>query len=266
MDNLLELVIEQDNRPVTTSRKVAEAFEKEHKNVIRDIEGLDCSENFRRLNFELSSYKSLQNKEMPEYIMSRDGFTFLAMGYTGKKAAQFKEAYIDAFNKMELALRSKQAKTDSKQETINQLYKFASLSGVDKAYKNACVAEALRLLANTSTNTDKTKIEKGELKFIDKVRYDKLANPQRPYTTEGIAKVYGICEDELNAILKALGIQACDIGVWFLTVPYQHQGYRVQGRTWLWTPAGAELIYKALKTLSISPLDESSKHSNPPAE
>jgi len=264
MDNLLELVIEQDNKPVTTSRTVAEAFEKEHKNVIRDIENLDCSFNFTQLNFELSEYKDSSGKVNKMYIMSRDGFTFLAMGYTGKKAAQFKESYIDAFNKMEQMLRSKQAKTDSKQETINQLYKFAAISGVDKAYKNACVAEALRLLTNTSISTDKAKIEKGELKFIDKVRYDKLVNPQRPYTTEGIAKAYGMDDGELNAILKALGIQACDIGVWFLTVPYQHQGFRVQGRTWLWTPAGAELIYKSLKTINISPLDE--KHSNPPAE
>lgn len=80
---------------------VAQMFEKDHRHVIRDIESLDCSDEFRQSNFGLSSYKSEQNKKLPCYDMTRDGFTFLAMGYRGKKAAQFKEAYIKRFNEME---------------------------------------------------------------------------------------------------------------------------------------------------------------------
>ncbi len=171
MDNLLELVIEQDNKPVTTSRKVAEVFEKEHYHVLRDVENLDCSENFRATNFGLSTYKSLQNKEMPEYIMTKDGFTFLAMGYTGKKAAQFKEAYIDAFNKMEQMLRSKQnLKGNSKDkdlEVVDRLYKFAALSGVDKSYKNACAVEALRILTGAKPEL-KIEVEQPKL-FIETI-------------------------------------------------------------------------------------------------
>lgn len=87
---------------------MAETFKKEHKNVLRDIENLDCSDEFRALNFELSSYKSKQNKKMPEYIMTKDGFTFLVMGYRGKKAARFKEAYIQRFNEMEAFIQSLQ--------------------------------------------------------------------------------------------------------------------------------------------------------------
>lgn len=83
------------------SRQVAEEFEKEHRNVLRDIEALDCSSDFRRLNFEQSSYKNAQNKRQPEYLMTKDGFTFLVMGYRGKKAARFKESYIRRFNEME---------------------------------------------------------------------------------------------------------------------------------------------------------------------
>lgn len=88
------------------SRYVAQFFEKEHKNVIRDIRELDCSDEFRRLNFEQSSYKNEQGKKQPCYYMTRDGFVFLAMGYRGKKAAHFKELYIKRFNEMELFIKT----------------------------------------------------------------------------------------------------------------------------------------------------------------
>lgn len=88
------------------SRYVAEFFEKEHKNVIRDIRELDCSEEFRLLNFEPSYYKNQQGKKQPCYCMTRDGFVFLVMGYRGKKAAHFKEMYIRRLNEMEEHIRS----------------------------------------------------------------------------------------------------------------------------------------------------------------
>ncbi len=83
------------------SLKVAEIFNKDHKNVIRDIRELDCSEEFRELNFEPTEYISVQGHKKPCYNMTRDGFVFLVMGYRGKKAAAFKEAYIRRFNEME---------------------------------------------------------------------------------------------------------------------------------------------------------------------
>jgi len=90
----------------TTSRKVAEFFGKEHFNVLRDVENLGCSNSFRKLNFEVSEYKVHgNNKTYKEYVMTRDGFTLLVMGYTGEKAMQFKESYIHAFNEMEKELK-----------------------------------------------------------------------------------------------------------------------------------------------------------------
>lgn len=80
---------------------VAKFFEKRHDNVLADIRNLDCSEAFRLLNFKESSYKNEQGKKQPCVDMTRDGFTFLAMGYRGKKAAYFKELYIRRFNEME---------------------------------------------------------------------------------------------------------------------------------------------------------------------
>lgn len=103
-----ELITIRKDQAVTSSLKVAEMFHKNHAHVLRDIEALDCSSNFRESNFGLSSYKSEQNKRLPMYYMTKDGFTFLVMGYRGKKAAGFKEDYIKAFNLMEKTLKEKQ--------------------------------------------------------------------------------------------------------------------------------------------------------------
>lgn len=92
---------------VVSSLDVAETFGKDHKNILRDIRQLECSDEFRRLNFEQSEYLNEQNHKQPMYYMTRDGFTILVMGYTGEKAMQFKEAYIKQFNAMEKTLQGK---------------------------------------------------------------------------------------------------------------------------------------------------------------
>lgn len=97
---------QETGQPVTTSLKVAEVFGKEHKNVLRDIAELACSQEFRRLNFEPSYYKNTQNRDMPYYIITKDGFSILAMGYTGARAVEFKERYITAFNQYEGLLKN----------------------------------------------------------------------------------------------------------------------------------------------------------------
>ena len=94
-----------EERLITTSLKIAEKFGKEHAHVLRDIRDMECSDTFRESNFGLSSYKSTQGKTLPMYEVTRDGFTLLAMGYTGKEAMKFKEDYINAFNAMENELK-----------------------------------------------------------------------------------------------------------------------------------------------------------------
>ncbi len=88
---------ERKGKPFCSSRQVAEEFGKEHKNVLRDIENLDCSREFTELNFERSSYKDSTGRRLPMVFMTKDGFTFLVMGYRGKKAAGFKEAVNHGF-------------------------------------------------------------------------------------------------------------------------------------------------------------------------
>lgn len=88
------------------SMMVAKMFGKRHDNVLRDIESMECSEEFRLLNFEEIYYKDEYRRKQKAYAMTRDGFTFLVMGYRGKKAAQFKEAYINRFNQMEKFIKT----------------------------------------------------------------------------------------------------------------------------------------------------------------
>ncbi|SDF96602.1 Rha family transcriptional regulator [Desulfovibrio legallii] len=113
-ENIVQI---DDDEMFTTSLIIAEAFEKEHKNVLQAIENLECSPEFHRLNFQPMVYEaeigSGAKREFPAYRLTRDGFAFLAMGFTGKKAAAWKEKFLEAFNAMEVALLKRQEVTES---------------------------------------------------------------------------------------------------------------------------------------------------------
>lgn len=95
-----------DGRPAVTSREVSRYFNKRHDAVLRDIAAItsNCPESFSAHNFVGASYLDEQAKNRPMYIIHRDGFMLLVMGYTGKKALALKLAYIEAFNRMEAEL------------------------------------------------------------------------------------------------------------------------------------------------------------------
>lgn len=88
------------------SLQVAEYFGKQHKDVLKSIREMDCSEEFDRRNFAPISYTDSYGRKQKAVAMTRDGFMFLAMGYRGKKAAAIKEAYIKRFNQMEQFIRT----------------------------------------------------------------------------------------------------------------------------------------------------------------
>lgn len=103
-----QLVIVKNDNAYTTSRKVAEIFGKNHQHVLRDIQKLKskCSSEFWLSNFGLSYFSQKMprgggSKRQPEFNLSKNGFIMLAMGFTGDKAIRFKEAYINAFDKMQ---------------------------------------------------------------------------------------------------------------------------------------------------------------------
>ena len=104
MDNIMPTLSIAKGHPVVSSLSIAEHFGKEHKNVLRDIKSLEIPEEFNALNFELVEYADAKGESRPAYNLTRDGFTILVMGFTGKAAMQWKIRYIEAFNAMEREL------------------------------------------------------------------------------------------------------------------------------------------------------------------
>lgn len=92
--------------PITDSRKVAVAFGKSHGNVLQAIGRLECDAEFNRLNFHSIEYRDGRNRKQRAVVMTRDGFALLVMGFTGAKAAKFKQEYIEQFNRMEAELKA----------------------------------------------------------------------------------------------------------------------------------------------------------------
>ncbi|KOA32385.1 peptidase [Escherichia coli] len=118
-----------DGQAVTSSLAVADFFSKRHDDVLKKIRILDCSPEFCARNFAETSILVHQpnggTRKLPCYHITRDGFAFLAMGFTGKRAAQFKEAYINAFNQMEKQL-SKPAVPSDVAHNASVLYSYIS--------------------------------------------------------------------------------------------------------------------------------------------
>ena len=110
MNDLSEFVVLNDTTLTTDSRRVAKHFKKRHDNVLRAYDSMECSDDFRRLNFEVtfSAVAGPNNSVRQERIvrMTKDGFMFLVMGFKGAEAAKFKEAFINAFNCMAEQLQS----------------------------------------------------------------------------------------------------------------------------------------------------------------
>ncbi|EEC7452252.1 Rha family transcriptional regulator [Escherichia coli] len=103
-----------NGRAVTSSLAVAEYFRKPHKDVLAKISRLDCSAEFTERNFSPSEYTDSTGRKLPMYQITKNGFVFLVMGFTGKKAAAFKEAYIAEFDRMEKELRQNNAPSPDK--------------------------------------------------------------------------------------------------------------------------------------------------------
>lgn len=108
-----ELVYTKDDRVVTDSITLAAAFEKRHDKVLRDIRNIKCSEKFRLTNFGESEYQNKQGRTMPMFILTYEGFSMVAMGYTGEKAIEFKERFINEFTGTHQNVESREQLSDS---------------------------------------------------------------------------------------------------------------------------------------------------------
>lgn len=161
-----------NDQAVTSSLLIAEKFGKEHKNVMQSIRNLigGTAENSAIAEmFSESTYLNEQNKEQPMFLMNRDGFTLLAMGFTGKKAMQFKLEYIKAFNSMEAQIKASQkpkSQLEILQMSINQLVEQEHrLSSVERD-----VAETKKEIAEMKQE----RIENGKLLLEAEVSEDKV--------------------------------------------------------------------------------------------
>lgn len=187
-----ELVIMHDQQAVTTSLILAEAFDKQHKHVIEAIEKkISTAENSALLKtmFVEDCYTASNGKRNKMYYLNRDGFTFIAMGFTGRKADEFKLKYIDAFNQMEKQIRDKSLQVSNNVDDFKRaslLYKIANLTS-DEELKEKSLKSTYELVTGKS-------IEKPK-----KTDYQKLY--------EAVHERYGeSVEDNLKAVIRFIRV------------------------------------------------------------
>ena len=232
----------QSGEPVASSRQIAENFEKNHNHVLRDIDSLkkDVS-NFGQMFFETTAPDSY-GREQRAYLMNRDGFTLLAMGFTGKTALEWKLKYIAAFNEMEKKL------TEQPQLTRSQFLATALIAAHEE------LEEKDKRIAELTPDAEFARA----VCIADNCR-----------TATSIAKDYGLTAEKLNKLLYSQRVQYKDSdGQWVLYKPYQGKGYtknrkgkaiqRSNGKTYIpntsvWTVEGEKLIHEQLKKLGITP-------------
>lgn len=215
-----DLVISSGGRNVTTSLIVAETFGKEHFNVLRDIRELDCSEEFNKLNFEFilrtTDLGHGRKREDPYYELTKDGFSFLVMGYTGEKAAQFKEKFISEFNKREQLLNDDDYILQRGREILEKKVKVLEQSLYQK---------------------DQTILlqEKTIKEVAPKVEYhDSVLQSVNTWTTTTIAKELGMSAIALNKFLLDKDVQFYRDKHWVLYQKYADKGY-MKTRTFTFT-------------------------------
>lgn len=203
-----ELVYLKNDEALTDSLSVAEYFHKQHKDVIRKIENIlaeDSAQNCARC-FRISKYKDAKGEYRKKYLMNRDGFTFLVMGFTGKKANQWKWDYIKAFNAMESVLREKsttiwietrrQGKLTRKAETdvIKELVEYAKAQGSKHAHMLYTVYSKLANAMAGVTDRDNASVSQlNNLSIFENIILTIIRNG----INEGLGykKIYQICKE-----------------------------------------------------------------------
>jgi Rha family phage regulatory protein len=212
--SMADLVFQNSNgNDVTTSLIVAQVFGKEHKNVVRDIENLSCSENFNRLNFERITYKDARNREQTAYEMTKDGFSFLVMGYTGAKAGEFKERFINEFNRRESLLKDDDYILMRSQQILQKRLEASE--------------EKIKQLESQAEQQQETiELQQQELtQSAPKVSYyDNHLQSVNTQTSTQAAKQIGMDAEKLHKKLKEIGIIYRQSGQWILHAPYSTWG------------------------------------------
>ena len=233
-----ELVILKNKQAVTTSRNIASNFDKNHQHILEAVDKLTVENSTVKNMFEETTYKNNRGREYREVLMNRDGFTLLAMSFTGKKALEFKLKYIEAFNQMEARLTN-QVPTN--------------------------MVEAITLALEQAKTIEVQNQVIGELQ--PKADYtDKILQSKSLFTITQIAKDYGMSGSALNKKLHELGVQYKQAGQWLLYSQHHAKGYthsetfEIEGNRVVmntkWTQKGRLFLYKLLKENEILPTIE----------
>jgi Rha family phage regulatory protein len=229
-----ELVFKSEKgTPVTNSLMVAEKFGKEHRHVLDSIRGLLTAENSAAKFFIEYEYDN-RGKKYPMFIMNRDGFSLLVMGFTGKEALKFKLEYIEAFNKME--------------ETI----KTGGFQ-VPTSFSEALLLAA-RQQEQIESQQQQLTVQAPKVKY-----YEDVLSSENLMTITDIAKNYGYSAVSLNEWLRAWGVQYKKGKRYYITAKYQSNDYVriipslqvVNGKTFVvnemrWTESGRKFIHELL--------------------
>lgn len=206
MENLV--IQNPQGRDVTTSLIVSQVFGKEHSKVCRDIENLSCSASFNAANFGVIEYTDSRGRVQKAYQMTKDGFSFLVMGYTGDKAGEFKEQFINEFNKREMMLKSDDYILARSQEILHNRLQLAE--------------KQLELAQETiTTQNEQLKLQAPKVKYVDDV-----LQSVNTYTSTQMSKELGMREaEQLHKMLKEKGVMFKQSGQWMLTAKYCEHGY-----------------------------------------
>ena len=181
------LVKVENNQIVTDSRSVAEHFGKQHKNVLQTIENLAAENPATKFLFQKTTFEN-RGKQYPMYLMNRDGFSLLVMGFTGKKALDWKLKYIAAFNDMEKRLKQKIIE----EETERQKLRAENKVMLPKAqfYDTVANTESLFSMADVAKTLDMGIGRNKLFAFLrDKGILDKDNHPYQKYVDAGYMRL-----------------------------------------------------------------------------
>lgn len=255
--NVKNLVMVTNNQVVVSSRDVADNFEKHHKDVLESIRQILAAENSATKFFNKNSYEN-RGKTYPEYLMNRDGFSLLVMGFTGQRALEWKLKYINAFNEMEMQLKNKLP--DFSNPVI------AARAWADE-YEKRQIAESENksLLLENAQQAQVIGELKPKADYTDLILKNKSLMP-----ITAIAKDYGMSGKAFNKLLHEKKIQYKIGDQWFLYAELQAKGYthsktfdfnHANGRPDVnvqtqWTQKGRLFLYNTLKQAGIVPVIE----------
>lgn len=262
-ENILTLVYENEKGvDITTSLIVAKVFGKRNSDVLRDVRNLNCSNDFRERNFALM----VEMRQLPQggaqkteyYTMTKDGFSFLVMGYTGEKAGEFKERFINEYNKREAMLKSDDYILMRSMQILQ-----GRISAIEEDNKRLLAENQQKQIvieAKTEENNILNDTVKRQAPMVEYVNTTLLS--PRTYTSTQLAKELGLrTANELHKKLKEWGVMYYQSGQWMLTAKYCGKDYtkpRTQsgvddyGKQWsntitVWTETGRMFLHSLFK-------------------